>query len=146
MYSPKLFPALTCPSSGFEHAGIIVEPLSINHLIIDFEAVYVSRHKLHEQYNTPNQWPLSITLNDNLVDLGWHEKEFRDGASFAYTVTNPYRNICYGCIYIIPTTQGPTLSFWLRSDGQSPLDEETFEVLIREWLARDWNGYKIRVL
>ena len=146
MYSPKLFPALTCPSTGFEHAGIIVEPLSINHLIIDFEAVYVSRHKLHEQYNTPNQWPLSITLNDNLVDLGWHEKEFRDGTSFAYTVTNQSRSKCYGGIYIIPINQHLTLSFWLRTDGESPLDEASFEVLIRDWLANAWQGHEIRIV
>ena len=146
MYSPKLFPGLLSPSAGFEQAGLLIEPLSVNHVVIDFEAVYASRQKLYRKYKNPARWPLNINLHDNLVDLGWHEKEFRDGASFAYTVINPDRKICYGCIYIIPTTQGPTLSFWLRSDGQSPLDEATFEVMIREWLARDWKGYKIRFL
>lgn len=145
MYSPRLFPRLTSPPTGFEQADIVVEPLSITHAIIDFEAVYVSRQKLHERYKTPNQWPINITLHDNIVDLGWHEKEFRDGTSFAYTVTNQMRSKCYGCIYIIPIEQRPTLSFWLRSDGESPLDEASFEVLIRDWLTTAWKGHEIYI-
>jgi len=95
MYSPKLFPRLTCPPTGFEQADIVVEPLSISHAIIDFEAVYASRQMLNARYKTPNHWPLNITLHDNLVDLGWHEKEFRDESSFAYTITNQSRSKCY---------------------------------------------------
>lgn len=145
MYSPKLFPSMASPPTGFELAGIVVEPLSLSHVVIDFEAVYVSKHKLLNKYKSPNQWPLNITLHDNLVDLGWHEKEFRDGASFAYTITNQNRTKCYGCIYIIPTEQSPTLSFWLRSDGEAPFDETSFEVHISDWLASAWKGHEIRI-
>lgn len=145
MYSPKLFPELTSPSLGFEHEGIVVEPLSITHVIIDFEAVYASKQRLYEKYRTSSEWPLNITLHDNLVDLGWHEKEFRDGASFAYTITNCSRSTCYGCIYIIPTVTGPTLSFWIRSDGESPINETLFEPVIRNWLVTAWGNNKIRI-
>lgn len=146
MYSPKLFPELISPPIGFEQSGIVVEPISVTHVIIDFEAVYVSRHKLHEKYATQSNWPLNITLHDNLVDLGWHEKEFRDGSSFAYTITNHSRSKCFGCIYITPTMEGPTLSFWLRSDGASPINETSFEIIIRNWLTTAWCGNKIRIL
>jgi hypothetical protein len=29
-------------------------------------------------------WPLKLTLEENLIDLGWHQREFTLRHSFAY--------------------------------------------------------------
>ncbi len=146
MYSPKLFPVLSKKPVGFSNSVLVVEPLSITHAIIDLEAVYVSKERLYEKYKSDSKWPLNITLHDNIVDLGWHEKEFRDGSSFAYTVTNPSRSKCFGCIYIYPRNGEAILSFWLREDGVSPITEEDFGVLLAEWLASEWHGAHIKII
>jgi hypothetical protein len=146
MYSPKLFPELSTVPRGFTNGEIIVEPLSINHAIIDFEAVSISKERLYEKYKPDSKWPLNITLHDNIVDLGWHEKEFRDGSSFSYTITNISRSKCYGCIYIYPIRGEKILSFWLREDGVCPITEKTFRTILTEWLTSEWQGMHITIV
>lgn len=145
MYSPKLFPEISKIPSGFSNGGVLVEPLSITHAIIDFEAVFVTKDRLYEKYKSAYGWPLNITLHDNIVDLGWHEKEFRDGSSFAYTVTNHARSKCFGCIYIFPSNGEAIMSFWLREDGVSPIDEDEFAKLLVQWVATEWRGAHIKI-
>lgn len=145
MYSSKLFPDLPKIPAGFSNGELVVEPLSITHAIIDLEAVFVSKDRLYEKYKSDSKWPLKITLHDNIVDLGWHEKEFRDGSSFAYTVTNHTRSKCFGCIYIYPRNGEATMSFWLREDGVSPMTEDDFGVLLGQWLASEWRGVHIKI-
>jgi hypothetical protein len=44
-----------------------------------------------------------LTLEQNLIDLGWHQKEFQRRRSFAYTVVHPSESQVLGCVYINPT-------------------------------------------
>jgi len=146
MYSPKLFPQLTRVPSGFVKGDVVVEPLSITHAVIDLEAVFVSKEQLHKKYPSDSNWPLNINLHDNIVDLGWHEKEFRDKSSFAFTVTNSARNKCFGCIYIYPNGGSAAMSYWLRQDGASPITEAEFEVALHDWIASEWQDARIQFI
>jgi len=140
-----LFEDLPKIPTGFNYGSLVIEPLSITHAIIDFEAVVATREFLYEKYRSRHMWPLSLTLHDNIVDLGWHEKEFRDRASFAYTVTSPSRNKCFGCIYITGEDDEAVLTYWLRKDIEIEVTERSFENAIRYWLRNEWPECKIHI-
>lgn len=47
-------------------------------------------------------WPSEpVTEEFDLLDLAWHEREFRDGTSYAYVVYND-KNDYIGCFYLYP--------------------------------------------
>lgn len=145
MYKKPLLQAPHKAPAGFASPQFVVEPLNINHAIMDLEAVTASTARLRHQYPEANGWPLGITLHDNIADLGWHEKEHRDGSSFAYTVLSARRDRCLGCIYVIPNGEGALLSFWMRSDLADGPSEQDLRDEIRDWVAQDWRGTAIRI-
>ena len=59
--------------------------LSIDDVEADFEAVMTSAARVSQVW-PDSGWPEGLTLHQNLIDLGWHEKEFQNRSSFAYTV------------------------------------------------------------
>lgn len=47
-------------------------------------------------------WPAEpVTKDFDLLDLAWHEREFRDGSSFAYAVCDD-KGSYLGCFYLYP--------------------------------------------
>ena len=47
-------------------------------------------------------WPSEpVTEDFDLLDLAWHEREFRDGTSFAYVIYNDQEEYI-GCVYLYP--------------------------------------------
>ena len=80
--------------------SFILRPLTIKYLRNDYEAVMDSQKHLHKLMDD-SDWPIGMTLDENLVDLGWHEKEFSLKHSFAYTVVMPNNeDVVIGCCYI----------------------------------------------
>ena len=64
--------------------------LTIRDIEKDYDAVVTSIDNLKgvfgERYK---KWPpKDLTLEQDLIDLGWHQKEFQNRSSFAYTVMN----------------------------------------------------------
>ena len=55
-------------------------------------------------------WPTEpVSEEFDLLDLAWHEREFRDGDSFAYVVYNN-ENTYVGCFYLYGMGQRTTLT------------------------------------
>lgn len=46
-------------------------------------------------------WPNGLTLEDNRVDMGWHEREFTARRSFSWVVRDK-SGTYVGCAYIFP--------------------------------------------
>ena len=114
--------------------------LSIDDVEKDFEAVTSSATHLSKVW--PNTgWPHGLTLRQNLLDLGWHEKEFQNRTSFAYTVVTHDEAQVLGCVYFYPTEKAGydvEVFLWVRkSEVATDLDENLFEA-VRSWLATDW--------
>ena len=84
---------------------------------------------------------MGLTLEQNLIDLGWHQKEFQTRRSFAYTVVNPEETLVLGCVYIEPTVRtgyDAEVHLWARqSHLESGLEEALFAA-VQAWLAADW--------
>ncbi|NNE07528.1 MAG: GNAT family N-acetyltransferase, partial [Gemmatimonadetes bacterium] len=76
--------------------------LTIHDVVKDFDAVITSAEHLGTIW-PGGTWPEGLTLEQNLIDLGWHQKEFQSRRSFAYTVVSPDEAMVKGCVYIEPT-------------------------------------------
>jgi hypothetical protein len=74
--------------------------LTINDVVRDYDAVMSSVEHLKTIWPA-STWPDGLTLEQNLIDLGWHQKEFQMRRSFAYTVVTPSESQVTGCVYTI---------------------------------------------
>ena len=93
----KLVPDDFAIPAGLEHERFRLRMLSINDVVKDFDAIC----DRVDRDGTPKP-PFVSTVADNLVDLGWHQKEFELRRSFAYTVVAPDDSQVLGCVYIDP--------------------------------------------
>ena len=85
-----------------ETAEFRLRMLTVNDVVKDFEAVVTSAEHLKKVF-PGGTWPDGLTLEQDLIDLGWHQKEFQRRTSFAYTVVTPSESRVLGCMYVCPT-------------------------------------------
>jgi hypothetical protein len=80
-------------------------------------------------------------LEQDLIDLAWHQKEAQRRSSFAYAVMRPDERVQLGCFYIVPSQKqgvGAAAALWVRaSELAGDLDEELYGT-VRRWLADSW--------
>ena len=121
-------------------ANFTLRILSVDDVEKDFEAVTSSAERLKKVW-PDSGWPAGLTLRQNLIDLGWHEKEFNNRTSFAYTMVAPDESQVLGCVYFYPTDKAgydAEVFLWVRESAVADnLDEALFEV-VQHWLASDW--------
>ena len=73
-----------------EHDRFRLRPLTVHDLVKDYDAVMSSQEHLWDQFGQAWGWPSAdLTLEQDLIDLGWHQKEFQRRSSFAYAVMSP---------------------------------------------------------
>jgi hypothetical protein len=115
---------------GFETERFVLRPLTIHDVVKDYDAMISRGAKTKD-----------LTLEQNLMDLGWHQVEFQRRSSFTYTVVSPDGARCLGCVYIYPSkTEGADadILMWVRGDEQNTgLDEYLFD-RVRRWIDQDW--------
>ncbi len=92
-------------------------------------------------------WPTKdFTFEQNLIDLGWHQKEFQKRSSFAYTVVSLDESQVIGCVYINPTTNGDydaEITMWVRASVlKHGLDAIVFDA-VQKWISKDWPFQKV---
>ena len=64
-----------------------IRMLTVNDVVKDYDAVMTSLDHLQKMYPL-SSWPTKeLTFEQDLIDLGWHQKEFQMRRSFAFTVT-----------------------------------------------------------
>jgi uncharacterized protein len=133
----RLRPALALPDGWepprtLEHEWFRLRPLGIGDVDRDLEAI-LDRVTPQGEPDAPH----GLTRERNLADLGWHETEFRNRWSFAYTVVTHDESRVLGCVYVYPGPDADArVRLWVRRDAYE-LDR-TLEQVVREWIARDW--------
>ena len=136
----QFVPAEFAVPSELSTANFTLRMLSVDDVEKDFEAVTSSAERLKKVW-PDSGWPAGLTLRQNLIDLGWHEKEFQNRSSFAYTMVAPDESQVLGCVYFYPTAKAghdAEVFLWVReSEAAADLDNELFEV-VQHWLASDW--------
>jgi len=151
----KFYPIDIEPSVGLITDKCILEPLRTTHVKLDYDAVITSRDMLNKWSHS--SWPSEIfTIEENLEDLKRHEQEHLEKVAFTYTVLNPARSECLGCIYINPLSElldesvdiedessgvmkySCFVRFWIRQSkiGEG-LDLELLKTLVK-WFREDW--------
>ena len=86
-----------------------------------------------------------LTLEQNLIDLGWHQKEFQLRRSFAYTVVAPDESRVLGCVYVDPDDEADAqVRLWVRRDAWDEGLDPILEAEVRAWIARAWPFTSVR--
>jgi hypothetical protein len=120
--------------AGLEHARFRLRMLTIDDVIDDFDAI----NARVDRDGRP-QPPFVPTVRENLVDLGWHQKEFELRRSFAYTVVAPDESRVLGCVYVDPSeTHDARVRMWVRKDAWEDGLDAVLEHAVRDWIARAW--------
>jgi hypothetical protein len=119
---------------GLDHERFRLRKLTIDDVVKDFEAI--NDRVDHE--GLP-QAPFVDTIALNLVDLGWHQKEFELRRSFAYTVVAPDESQVLGCVYVNPSeTHDARVTLWVRKSAFEAGLDPVLEGAVRDWIATAW--------
>jgi hypothetical protein len=117
-----------------EHERFRLRMLSVDDVVKDFDAIC---DRVDPQGQSKP--PFVPTVAENLVDLGWHQKEFELRRSFAYTVVAPDESQVIGCVYVNPSeTHDARVRLWVRRSAWDEGLDPLLEGAVREWIERDW--------
>lgn len=115
--------------------------LTIHDVVKDYDALMNSfPHAMSTAPDAP--WPANLSVEENLIDLAWHQKEFQNRTSFAYTVVTLDESMVIGCVYINPTRKigyDAEVRLWTRPPEQFPnIDEKILKEAVEAWLKKEW--------
>jgi hypothetical protein len=128
--------------AGLEADRFILRMLTVNDVVKDYDAVMTSIDHLQGVFGPQSKWPKpDLSLEQDLIDLGWHQKEFQRRSSFAYTVMSPSESECLGCVYVVPTSKKgyeAAVYLWVRkSEFDKGLDPFLFRA-VKGWISTKW--------
>jgi hypothetical protein len=134
--------------AGFETERLRVRPLTIHDAVKDFDAVMSSRTELVGLF-AGSDWPRSdMGLEQDMIDLAWHQKEFQIGSSYTYTVVSLDETRVLGCVYLFPPADPQhqaDVTFWVRSDLLSSGVKVHLNKELRAWLKTCWGFERPKV-
>jgi hypothetical protein len=117
-----------------EHECFRLRKLTVNDLVKDFEAI----NARVAPNGGDDPWS-GTSLEQNLVDLGWHQKEFELRRSFAYTVVAPDESKVLGCVYLYPSDEADVeVRMWVRREAWDDGLDPVLEAAVRGWIAERW--------
>lgn len=141
MYNLPIVPDNFDVPQVLETASMRLRPLTINDAVKDYDAVMTSEERLRNVYDPGGEWPLGLTLEQDIIELGWHQAEFQLRSSFAYTVVSLDESEVLGCMYIYPTRKpgyDVEITMWVRqSRVEEGLDQHLFET-VESWITDCW--------
>lgn len=126
----------------FENEHFRLRTLTVNDVVKDYDAVMSSVDHLQGVFGPNSDWPRAdLSLEQDLIDLGWHQKEFQNRSSFAYTVVSLDEERVLGCLYIYPTDRGDfdaSIIMWVRADILDDGYDELLFNTVTDWIDADW--------
>lgn len=141
MYNLPIVPGDFRIPERLETARIRLRPLVMEDVDRDYEAVMSSKERLQRVFRENGEWPEGLTREQNLIELAWHQCEFRMHTSFAYTVASLDESRILGCLYIYPTRKigyDVEITMWVReSEAETGLDDHLYRT-VRGWIASYW--------
>jgi hypothetical protein len=141
VYKRPIVPVDFVVPERLETATFVLRPLTVHDVIRDYDAVMSSVAELKGRMQDASAWPEGLTLEENLIDLGWHQREFTIRHSFAFTVVSPDGQRCLGCCYIYPSSEPEhdvVAYYWARQSRIGDAADVALGTAFRGWLARDW--------
>jgi hypothetical protein len=119
--------------------------LTVHDVVKDYDAVMSSVEHLKTIWPASG-WPVGLTLEQNLIDLGWHQKEFQTRRSFAYTVVSLDESMVLGCVYLDPSSKrdyDAVAFLWARQSQLESGLEARLLAAVRGWLTDAWPFKKV---
>lgn len=113
-----------------------LKALTVSDVERDFEAVMESAAKLKAE-NPSLTWSDGLTLDENLIDIAWHQKEFQSNRSFAWVIEDN-KGSYLGCLYVYPSISGENTAdvhWWWRSG--TTVDTSDFRKSLLDWMSSD---------
>jgi Acetyltransferase (GNAT) domain len=133
--------------AGLEHERFRLRPITINDVVKDYDAVMTSAETLRKRFPLWG-WPAEdMSLEEDMIDLAWHQKEAQLRRSFNYAVMSPDESRLLGCVYVDPPEKAGAdadVAFWVRDDEAGTGLEAELEPAVRAWVAADWPFETIR--
>ena len=136
---PIVPPEFTVPG-GFATAEFVARMLTVHDAVKDYDAVMTSVDRLVGVLDDTG-WPLGCTLEENLIDCAWHQREFTIRHSFAYSVLSLDEIRVLGCCYINPGPQGGAkveAYYWVRTSEAAGGLDDRLGVAFRQFLETRW--------
>jgi len=132
-----------------EAPGFRLRKLTFRDAILDYRAVMANIDLIRATRG--GDWPAQdLTLEEDQIDLAWHQREFERRSSFAYAVMSTDENECLGCVYLYPPGErgigtldaDVDVSFWVvQAAYDSGLYASLFDV-VQRWLV-EWPFKKV---
>ncbi|MGD1865270.1 MAG: GNAT family N-acetyltransferase [Phormidesmis sp.] len=142
MSAPPLVPADFSVPSSLVTEEFRLRMLTINDVVKDYDAVMSSVDHLQGVFGPKSTWPaVDLSLEQDLIDLGWHQKEFQNRSSFAYTVMSLGESRCLGCVYIYPAEPADydvQVILWARQSEIASGLEDRLLSAVKEWMRDSW--------
>jgi len=152
-YTKKLvLPRGTDTPTSLQYENLTARPLTREDLHADMEAVNSSLDIIRNTRG--GLWPSEAVSEEfDLLDLAWHEREFRDGSSFAYAIYDNTNNYI-GCFYLYgmglrtPLTEElldyqVDASWWVTTEAYQKGYYKKLQTALREWLNKDFGFTKV---
>jgi hypothetical protein len=143
---PFLPPTFTIPAV-VETDQFRMRSITIHDAFKDYDAVMSSREHLWDRFGATWGWPATdLSLEQNIIDLAWHQKEFQLRSSFDYAVMSLDESRLLGCVYIDPPQESGTdaeVWFWARRSELSTGLEDHLGQFVASWLASAWPFRKV---
>jgi hypothetical protein len=140
MPSTPFVPAEFTVPVALETKEFKLRMLTVNDVVKDYDAVTTSVEHLKTIW-PGSGWPIDLTLEQNLIDLGWHQKEFQTRSSFTYTVVTPSESTVLGCVYIEPTYRegyDAVVVLWARQSELAGGLEVRLHSAVKDWISSKW--------
>lgn len=83
---------------------VTLRALSVHDLERDFSAVMESAADI-KAANPGSSWPDGLTMEKNLIDLAWHQREFEARRSFAWVIEDAGGSYLGACMSIPQSTE-----------------------------------------
>lgn len=120
----------------------LLRPITIHDLLKDYDAVMSSREHLWARFGVEWGWPREdMTIEQDLIDLAWHQKEHQLRSSFNYAVMSHDETRLLGCVYIDASEQegvSAESAYWIRASELDSGLEEVLGEFVRHWIADVW--------
>ena len=125
-----------------ETERIRVRPITIHDVVKDYDAVISSQAHLWTMFGEVWGWPpKDLTLEQDLIDLGWHQKEFQLRSTFDYAVMSLDEQQLLGCIYVDPPSKSAfdaEVCYWVRTSELSTGLDAYLTTVVKQWMADSW--------
>lgn len=128
------------PPTSLNGPGFRLEPLGPEHNERDHEAWMSSIDHIRSTPGSDKwagEWPIPMSLEENLGDLVDHARDFAERTGFTYSVLEGDEVV--GCVYIYPSDRDghdAEITSWVRA-SRAALDVAVWRFLSR-WVDQVW--------